>query len=83
MPVWVMWYWMAYYRVSPWGDSWRRSGRLALVTASAMGAKLDSAFEDKFMPGGGKFRDMNQTEVEMLEELRKIEVFRDQIDKRR
>lgn len=79
----MFWEWVAFFRISPWGDSWRRSGRLATVFAAAMGAKVNDHLEDKFMPGGGKFRGMNDSEIEMLEQLKKIDVFREQIERRR
>lgn len=75
--------WTAYYRISPWGDDWRRSGRLASVIASAAGVRVDGDFEDKFMPGGGRYRGMNQTEREMMEELKKIPQMREQFEQRR
>jgi hypothetical protein len=79
----LFWEWVAFYRISPWGDPWRRAGRHASIVAAAAGAKVESTFEDKFMPTGGKLRDMNQTEVEMLEKLRSIDAFREDIDRRR
>ena len=83
MPMSLFWEWLAFYRISPWGDEWRQSGRLAAVVAGASGCKIDHTFEDRFMPTGGRYRGMNQTEIEMLEELRKIGPIREQIDKRR
>lgn len=83
MPMELFWEWMAFYRMSPWGDSWRQTGRLATIVGAAAGAKLPPDFEDKFMPCGGRYRGMNKSEVQMLEELRKIDAFREQIDGRR
>ena len=64
--------WAAFYKLSPWGDAWRRSGRMVAMIAAAFGAKPGEGFEDKFMPGGGRYRGMNQSETEMLDELRKV-----------
>ena len=64
--------WAAFYKLSPWGDSWRRSGRMVAMIAAAFGAKPGEGFENKFMPGGGRYRGMNQSEAEMLDELRKV-----------
>ena len=83
IPMPVLWRWFAYWRIEPFGDEWRRSGRLASIVAAASGVRNAGDLEDKFMPGGGKFRDMNQTEIEMLQELRKIDALRQQIDSRR
>jgi len=77
--------WLAYYTVEPFGDEWRRSGRLAALVAASAGAKVDGdlEMEDLFMPTGGKYRGMNQTEAQMLEQLRKVPEMRQQIDRRR
>jgi hypothetical protein len=64
--------WMAYWHVEPFGDDWRRSGRLATIVAAASGAKVEGELEEKFLPGGGIYRGMNQTEQQMLDEIRKI-----------
>lgn len=71
--------WMAYYMVDPWGSDWRRSGRAAFVTAQAMGAKIDEEAEEKFLP---TYKRKEQTEEEMIAELRKIGIFRKQMDER-
>ena len=64
--------WMAYWHVEPFGDDWRRSGRLATIVAAASGEKVEGELEEKFLPGGGIYRGMNQTEQQMLDEIRKI-----------
>lgn len=83
----LFWEWCAYYRIAPWGDAWRRAGRLASHIAASSGAKVEGGeigdIEESFMPTGGKYRGMNQTEIEMLRELRKIPAIREQIDRRR
>ncbi len=83
MPMPVFWEWVAYFRLHPFGDDWRRTARLATIVAAASGAKVDDTMEDKFIPGGGRFRGMSQTEIEMWEELRKVPGFKEQLDKRR
>lgn len=75
--------WLAFYRMSPWGDEWRRTGRLAKIIALANGAKGCDDLEDNFMPGGGRYRGMNQSEVEMLKELKKIPQVRERFEKER
>ena len=75
MPMSLVVEWMAYFRVEPFGDEWRRTGRLATVVASAMGAKVQGDLEEKFLPGGGIYRGKNQTEQQMLDELRKLPGF--------
>lgn len=72
MPLPMFYDWLAFYRMSPWGDEWRRAGRLARIIALANGAKGVEDLEDNFMPGGGRYRGMNQSEIEMLKELKKI-----------
>lgn len=62
--------WIAYYRIEPFGDDWRRSGRAALISAQAFGAKADPSFEDKFLPTYDPHRVM--TDEEILAELMKI-----------
>lgn len=75
MPVPLLVEWLAFYRMEPWGDDWRRTGRHAAIVAAAAGAKTDGELEEKFLPGGGIYRGMNQTEAQMLDELRKIPGF--------
>lgn len=63
--------WIAYYRLEPFGDEWRRTGRLAAVTAASNGVKIEHDMEDKFLPtyrkGGPPM-----TDAEMQRELEKI-----------
>lgn len=75
IPVPVLVEWMAFFRMEPFGDEWRRTGRLATIVAAAAGAKTDGELEEKFLPGGGIYRDMNQTEMQILDELRKLPGF--------
>ena len=65
--------WMAMWRVEPFGDEWRRSGRAALV---ASGGKIEADSEDKFLPS---YREKQQTEAELIAELRKIPGFAKQL----
>jgi hypothetical protein len=82
MPVGLFQEWMAFYMLEPFGDEWRRTGRLTALMAAAAGAKVDGELEEKFLPTGGIYRGMNQDEQQMLDELRKIPIFREQLDKR-
>ena len=63
--------WIAYYRLEPFGDDWRRTGRLAGAVAASNGAKVEHDIEDRFLPtyrrGGPP-----QTDAEMERELAKI-----------
>ena len=83
LPMHLFWEWAAMYRLAPWGDPRRRTGRLATIVAAAAGAKVEGELEERFMPGGGKYRGMNQTEIEMIEELKKIPQIKAQFDARR
>jgi len=74
--------WMAFWIRQPFGDDWRRTARLSSIVAAAAGAKSNGDLEERFLPTGGRYRGLNQTESEMLDELRKIPQFRDQLDNR-
>ena len=63
--------WIAFYRVEPFGQSWRRTARLAVTLPSASGAKVPTDAEDLFCPGYDPSRP-TQTEEEMLRELAKL-----------
>lgn len=76
LPLRVLKGWMAYWAVEPFGDEWARTGKLAAVVAAAQGAKLESDFEEKFLPS---YRVPVQTEEQMIEELRKIPGFAEQL----
>ena len=67
--------WVAFAQIEPFGDDWRRTGRLATVTAAAAGANSSGDLEEKFLPNGGVYRGKNQTEQQMLDEIRKIPGF--------
>jgi hypothetical protein len=69
--------WMAFYRNDPWGSDWRRTGRAAVVMANAFGAKVETDAEEKFLP---TYRQPEQTEAEMIAELKKIPGFREQLE---
>ena len=74
--------WVAFYMLEPFGDEWRRTARLTSLMAAVAGAKVEGELEEKFVPTGGMYRGMNQTEAQMLDELRKVPQFRQQIDGR-
>lgn len=63
--------WLAFYQVSPWGDEWRRTARLAGVVATALGAKLKEDSEDMFLPTFDPGR-AKKTDDEMMAEFMKI-----------
>lgn len=65
--------WIAFYRVEPFGQAWRRTARLAVTLASAAGAKVSTDAEEMFCPGFDPARP-TQTEEEMLRELAKLKV---------
>jgi hypothetical protein len=72
--------WWAFYALRPWGDEWRRSGRMVTLLATAAGAKLDAGFEDKFLPTyAGEEPPRPQSQEEMLAELRKVPAFAAQL----
>ena len=62
--------WVAFYRVEPFGNDWRRTARHLVLLASAMGAKVREDAEEMFIPGYDSNRP--QTEEEMMRELAKI-----------
>jgi hypothetical protein len=69
--------WMAFWKVEPFGDSWRRSAREALTTASGFGAKVDPDAEEKFLPS---YREKPQTLDDIRRELAKIPSFAAQMN---
>lgn len=69
-------WWMAFWRVEPFGDEWARTGKLAAVAAAAQGAKVEPDFEEKFLPS---YRAPVQTTEQMIAELRKIPAFAEQM----
>lgn len=77
VPVRVVRQWMAFWRVEPFGDEWRRTGKLAAVVAAAMGGEIPADFEDTFLPS---YRAPVQTKEQMLEQLRKIPAFAAQME---
>ena len=64
---------MAYWRVEPFGDQWRRAGRAALV---ASGGKVEPEAEEKFLPS---YRARQMTEAEQIAELMSIPSFAEQL----
>jgi len=66
--------WMAYYRVEPFGDDWRRTGRLGTMVAAAVGATVKPEAEEMFMPHFDASQP-TQTEAEMMAELMKLKDF--------
>lgn len=67
--------WLAYFRLEPFGDEWRRTARLASIVAAAAGAKVPEDFQEMFLPTFDPRRP-RQTEDEMLAELNKLTVGR-------
>lgn len=63
---------MAYWRIEPFGDDWRRSAREALTAAAGFGAKPDPDAEEKFLPS---YREKPQTIDDIRRELAKIPAF--------
>ncbi len=73
--------WRAFYEMRPWGDDWRRSGRMVTLLAAAAGAKVGPEFESKFLPTyQGEKAASVQSEAEMIAELRKIPAFAAQLE---
>lgn len=64
--------WAAYWRVEPFGDDWRRTGRAALLTR---GAKPE--LEEMFLPS---YRAPEQTIDDIRSELAKIPAFKKQME---
>jgi hypothetical protein len=63
--------WLAFYRLEPFGDEWRRTARLAMTVAASNGAKVKEDAEELFLPTYDPGRP-TQTEAEMMAELAKI-----------
>lgn len=69
--------WMAAWRISPFGDSWRMAARQSLVVAAAFGAKPDPDAEERFLPS---YREKPQTIEQLKAELAKIPAFARQME---
>lgn len=65
---------MAFYRLEPFGDEWRRTARSTVIVAGALGAKLKEDFEEMFLPTYDPRRP-TQTPEEMAREFAKIQEF--------
>lgn len=63
--------WVAYYRLECFGNDWRRTARLAVTIAKALGAKVTADAEEMFLPTFDPSRP-TQTEGEMMAELLRI-----------
>ncbi len=70
-------HWMAYWRVEPFGDEWRRSARAALTAAAGFGARPEPDSEERFLPS---FREKPQTFEQLKAELAKIPAFAKQME---
>jgi hypothetical protein len=68
--------WMAYWHVEPFGDEWRRAGRMTTMIRCGMGEEFDPKRESKFMPN---WREPVQTEEELIAEFAKIPAFAAQL----
>lgn len=64
--------WMAFWRIEPFGDEWRRAGRAALTAAAGFGSKPTPEAEERFLPS---YREKPQTLEELRAELSKIPGF--------
>lgn len=68
--------WMAYWRVEPFGDQWRRAGRAALV---ASGGKVEPSAEEKFLPSYKAPEPRQMSDEEQMAELMSIPAFAKQL----
>lgn len=71
---------MAYWRVEPFGDAWRMSGRAAITAAAGFGARIEPNAEDRFLPS---YREKPQGIDDVVAELSKIPAFAEQIKRAR
>ena len=67
--------WCAFYRLEPFGDEYRRTGRQTAILAQAAGAKVSEEFAEMFLPTYDPARP-TQTEEEMMRELAKLKPLR-------
>jgi hypothetical protein len=63
--------WLAFYRLEPFGNEWRRIGRATALVCRALNAKVSEEFEDMFLPTYDPSRP-TQTPEEMARELAKL-----------
>lgn len=70
--------WMAFYRIEPWGDDWRRTGREVAMLGASWTGNFDKELEERFLPTYRSNRP--QTEAEIRAELMKVPGFRKQLE---
>lgn len=70
--------WMAFYRIEPFGDDWRREGRGVAMLGATWTGKFDEGLEERFLPTYRANRP--QTEDEIRAELMKVPGFRKQLE---
>lgn len=63
--------WLAFYRLEPFGDDWRRTARAVTLLSGAFGAKVKEDAEEMFLPTYDPSRP-TQTPEEMARELAKL-----------
>lgn len=71
MPIHRLRRWLAFYRLEPFGDDWRRTARSTVLLAGAYGAKVKEDAEEMFLPTYDPSRP-TQTPEEMARELAKL-----------
>lgn len=69
--------WLAFWHLEPFGDSWRRSARMAVAVAGSLG-KVDDNAESMLMPNYS-LEDDCQSEAEMAAVLAGVPLFREQM----
>lgn len=63
--------WAAHYRLEPFGQEWRRTGRAVSLICRALNGKVPEDFEEMFLPTYDPSRP-TQTPEEMARELEKL-----------
>ena len=63
--------WAAAWRLEPFGNDWRRTARLSVALANALGARVAEHAEEMFLPTYDG-TEPTQTPEEMMRELMKI-----------
>lgn len=63
--------WVAHYRLEPFGNDWRRTGKSTALVCRALSAKVSEEFEEMFLPTYDPSRP-TQTPEEMARELAKL-----------
>lgn len=65
-------WWMAFYRIEPWGQPWRIAGRAVSLMRTALGIPFDRHTEERFMPTWREGDELRQTRPQTDAEIQSM-----------